>query len=108
MRRCAKTDGGFLLSFVLNLCLRGEWLLCSLILLALHYLLDLPLFLTWIALGIWVLISFGITCLLQWASDTSQSAPTYGGQRTSERLKKQQEEARRAEALQNTGSSSDA
>ena len=91
MRKRASADLGFWMAFILNLFFQSEWAILAAVFLGLHYLFDLPMFLFWGTLVLWVLIALFITCFLGWlAKGPDRNAMQ--GQRTSERLRKQQEE----------------
>lgn len=70
-----KVKKGFLLAFCLNLIYRGEWFVWAVIAFIAHYLLGLPMFVFWILIGVWILISLFITIVLGWASGSDTSAP---------------------------------
>lgn len=54
MFRRKKSDGGFLLSFLINLVLNFEFAVAAIVLLVLHYTVNVPLWTVWIALGLWI------------------------------------------------------
>lgn len=91
-RQASGRDGGFLLALGLNLLFQGEWLLAAFGALVLHYLFEIPLFLVWLALGIWILAALAVTVLLSWASDSANAPEQSQGQRISERLRKRDQE----------------
>ena len=91
MRKRASADLGFWMAFILNLFFQSEWLILALVFLGLHHLFDLPMFLFWAALALWVLIALFITGFLGWLTK-GPDRNAVQGQRTSERLRKQQEE----------------
>ena len=66
-------DGGFLLCFGLNLILNGFWALPAIVLFITHAVLGTPLWLAWLALVLWLVIVFGITAFMSWASSTGNS-----------------------------------
>ena len=74
MRRTAR-DHGFLLCLFLNMAFRFEWAIAAIILLTLHFLFGWPLFLTFIALGIWVLYALFVTAVLS-AANHAGNEPT--------------------------------
>jgi fatty acid desaturase len=74
MRRTARNHG-FLLCLLLNMAFRFEWAIAAIILLAIHFWLGWPLFLVWIALGIWVLYSLFVTLVLS-AANHAGNEPT--------------------------------
>lgn len=74
MRKTAK-DRGFLLCFIINMLFRGEWAAIAFLLLILHYAIDLPLFLTFIALGIWVIYSLIVTLIFSFANSSNTPTP---------------------------------
>lgn len=90
MRKRASADLGFWMAFGLNLFFQSEWLILALVFLGLHYLFDLPMFLFWVALAIWVLIAMFITSFLGWVTK-GPDRNAVKGQCTSERLKKKQQ-----------------
>ena len=63
-RRTALPDSGFVLSLLLNMVFRFEWVAAALILLILHFVLGWPLFPVWICLAAWILHSLLVTILL--------------------------------------------
>ena len=90
MRKRASADLGFWMAFILNLFFQSEWAILAAVFLGLHYLFDLPMFLFWGTLVLWVLIALFITGFLGWvASGPDRNAVK--GQRTSERLRKKEE-----------------
>jgi hypothetical protein len=97
-KRRAPADSGFLLSFLINLALRPEWLALALILFILHKVFGWPAYFALLALAAWVLVSFGITLVLSLVCrGDSPTLNTPGSQTTSERLRKRQLEAERQE-----------
>lgn len=66
-------DGGFLLCFGLNLILNIFWLVPAIILFVTHAIFGTPLWLAWLALILWVVIVFGITAFMSWATSTTTS-----------------------------------
>ncbi len=76
---------GFWFAFLLNLIFRAEWLVFALICLILHTVLGTPLWLVWIALGLWVLVSLLVTTLLSYGSASAKKLETPGSQRASQR-----------------------
>ena len=91
MRKRPSADLGFWMAFILNLFFQSEWLILALVFLALHHLFDLPMFLFWAALALWVLIALFITGFLSWAAK-GPDRNAIKGQRTSERLRQKQKE----------------
>ena len=92
MRRRASLDAGFWMAFFLNLFFQSEWLGFAVVMLALHYLLELPLLLVWLCLGIWVLWALAITWFTGWVSRTSNETTAPGSKRASERIQKFKDE----------------
>ncbi len=90
-KRRPRAGSGFWLSLGLNLVFQGEWLLAAFATLVLHYLFDTPVFLVWIALGIWILAALLVTGLLSCMNDPGDKSRCQG-QRTSERLKRREQE----------------
>ncbi len=88
MKRRAAPDAGFWMALFLNLFFQSEWLGFAIVMLVLHYLLELPMFLVWLCLGIWVLWAFAITLFTGWLSRTGNSVPTPGSKRASERIER--------------------
>lgn len=80
---------GFLMSLFLNMIFQSQWLLAAVVMLVLHELLRLPMLFFWGCLAVWVLWSLAVTLFVSWAAGTGDSNPVPGGQRTSERLKRQ-------------------
>jgi len=62
---------GFLLCFLLNLLFNFWWGLIAVILLILHFVLSIPLFLSFIGFFIWIGIAFLSTALVVWAVSTA-------------------------------------
>ena len=62
--RSSRHFGGFLLSYLINLLLRLELTIPAWILLILHFVLGIPLFWFWIALGAWAAVILLWTLLL--------------------------------------------
>ena len=91
MRKRANADLGFWMAFILNLFFQSEWLLLALVFLGLHYILELTVLLFWAALALWVIIALFITVFLGWITK-GPDKNAIQGQRTSERLRKKQEE----------------
>lgn len=54
---------------------RFEWAIAAIVLLVLHFLFHWPLFLTFVALGIWVLYALFVTAVLS-AANRAGNAPT--------------------------------
>ncbi len=67
MRRTARNHG-FLLCLLLNMAFRFEWAIAAIVLLAIHFWLGWPLFLVWIALGIWLVYALFVTLVLSAAN----------------------------------------
>ncbi len=67
MRRTARKHG-FLLCLLLNMLFRFEWAIAAVVLLAIHFWLGWPLFLAWIALGIWFAYALAVTLVLSAAN----------------------------------------
>jgi hypothetical protein len=89
MKRRVAFGRGFWISLILNMAFRWEWAALAVVMLALHYLLDLPLLLVWICLGLWVLISLMVTLVVSMVSSgASEVPPTPGSKRASERIGK--------------------
>ena len=88
MRRRASLDAGFWMAFFLNLFFQSEWLGFAVVMLVLHYLLELPLLFVWLCLGIWVLWALAITLFTSWLSRTSNVTNAPGSKRASERIGK--------------------
>ncbi len=74
MRRATSSDG-FLIGYIISVMWNIGWGLLALILWALHYLLGLPLFFTFIALAVWLLKALVATSLVYWAA-SSAADPT--------------------------------
>ena len=66
-------DGGFLLCFGLNLILNIFWIIPAIVLFIAHAVFATPLWLAWLALGLWLVIVFGITAFMSWAASTGNS-----------------------------------
>ena len=94
MKRRARLDAGFWMAFLLNLFFRGEWLALAVVMLALHYLLALPLLLVWLCLGIWVFLALAVTLFTGWLSRNDETVPTPGSKRASDRIEKFKNEQR--------------
>ena len=77
MRRTARNHG-FLLCLLLNMAFRFEWAIAAIVLLAIHFWLGWPLFLVWIALGIWFVYALFVTAVLS-------AANRFGNEPTPER-----------------------
>ena len=67
MRKTANHHG-FLVCLLINMMFRFEWAIAAIVLLVIHFLLGWPLFLVWIALGIWFLYAFFVTLVLSMAN----------------------------------------
>lgn len=63
------------MAFCLNLIFRGEWVVWSVIALIAHFWLGLPMFVFWILIGAWILISLFVTIVLGWVSKNDVSVP---------------------------------
>lgn len=74
MRRTAR-DHGFILCLLLNMVFRFEWAIVAVVLLVTHFLFGWPLFLTFVALGIWVVYALFVTLVLS-AANRAGNAPT--------------------------------
>lgn len=75
MRRTAH-DHGFLLCLLLNMMFRFEWAILAIILLVLHFLFRWPLFLVFVALGIWIVYALFVTAVLSAANRVgNESSP---------------------------------
>ena len=61
-----RESGGFFLCFGINLLMHSWWLAVGLLLLGLHYWAGWPLWLNWVAGGIWVLHSLLVTLFISW------------------------------------------
>lgn len=59
-----KKSGGFFFSLAINLCLNFELLVAAIVLLVLHYTMKTPMFLVWIALGLWLIPTLVRTAML--------------------------------------------
>lgn len=86
MKRRAAPNTGFWMALFLNLFFQSEWLGFAVVMLALHYLVSLPMLFTWLCLGIWVFWALAITLFTGWLSSTSDATPTPGSKRASERI----------------------
>ena len=64
MLRQKTHDSGFLVSFIINLALNFELAVVAAALLILHFAVNVPLWLFWIALALWILPNLVITLLL--------------------------------------------
>ncbi len=71
-------DGGFLFCFGLNLILSAYWAIPAVVLFVAHVIAGTPLWAAWLALGLWVLITFGITLFLSWAVSRAPAADAQG------------------------------
>ena len=76
------------MALLLNLLFRSEWLALAVLMLTLHWLVQLPLLFVWLCLGIWVIFALAITLFTGWLSRTSDIANTPGSKRSSERIGK--------------------
>lgn len=74
MRKTARNHG-FLLCLVLNMMFRFEWAIAAIVLLVIHFWLGWPLFLVWIALGIWLLYALFVTLVLSAANRIGNEPP---------------------------------
>ena len=74
MRRTARGHG-FLLCLLLNMMFRFEWAIVAIVLLVIHFWMGWPLFLVWVALGIWVVYALFVTLVLSLANHAG-NAPT--------------------------------
>ena len=73
MRRTAHNHG-FILCLLLNMMFRFEWAIAAIVLLGIHFWLGWPLYLAWIALGIWLVYSLFVTLVLS-AANSAGNAP---------------------------------
>ena len=67
MRRTARNHG-FVICLLINMMFRFEWAIAAIVLLVLHFLLNWPLFLVFVALGIWFLYALFVTAVLSAAN----------------------------------------
>ncbi len=74
------------MALFLNLFFQSEWLGFAVVMLVLHYLVSLPMLFTWLCLGIWAFRALAITLFTGWLSSTSDTTPTPGSKRASERI----------------------
>ena len=93
MRRTARNHG-FLVCLLINMMFRFEWAIAAIVLLVLHYLLGWPLFLTFVALGIWLVYALFVTAVLS-------AANRIGNEPTPERPNKNPYSASNADYPQN-------
>ncbi|MGN0489492.1 MAG: hypothetical protein ACI4HO_09545 [Ruminococcus sp.] len=70
-----KFTGNFILVLLLNLLFNFEWSIPAWILLILHFVIGLPVYWFWIALGLWVLLVVLFTKLLGWTARVSNEKP---------------------------------
>ncbi len=94
-------DGGFLLCFGLNLILNCFWVIPAVVLFVTHFILGTPLWLAWLALGLWLAIVFAITAFMSWAASTSNS--NGAGTGTRERVTVRYSSQRRNESIDLSG-----
>ena len=87
MKKRRHSLGSWIRAVLINMVLQFEWLLLALLLLVLHYWINIPIIVFWAALGFWVLLAMIITWFVTWASECSDTNPGPGAKRTSERLK---------------------
>lgn len=64
MRKPTRHSSGFLISLVINLILNFEMAVVAIILLVLHFMLDISVIFFWIALGIWIVPNLLFTLFL--------------------------------------------
>lgn len=74
MHKTAKGHG-FLLCLILNMLFRFEFAIIGIVLLALHFWLGLPMFLAWIAFGVWFVYALLITVILSLANHAGNLPP---------------------------------
>ncbi len=67
MRR-SKRSGGVLLCFLLNLLLNLEWAVPAVVLLVLHFVIDISAWWFVSALALWILIVFVETAVISWVA----------------------------------------
>ena len=72
MRKKGNPADGFFLCFLINLLFNFWWGLIATILFVLHFFLNIPLFLAFIGLFIWLGVAFLSTALVVWAVSTAQ------------------------------------
>lgn len=65
-------SGNFFLALILNLVFNLEWVIPAVILLILHFTVNLPVFWFWLALGLWIGGILIITLVLGWAGRCSE------------------------------------
>ena len=65
MRR-PSVDGNFMFCFALNLIFNAYWAIPAVILFVAHFVVGTPLWIAWLALGLWIAITFAITLFLGW------------------------------------------
>jgi len=72
MRKKGNPGDGFLLCFLVNLLFNFWWGLIAVILLALHFILSIPVFWSLIGFLIWIGVAFISTALIVWAVSTAE------------------------------------
>lgn len=65
-------DHGFVVSVLINMLFRFEWLIVAGILFGLHAWLNLPIYFAYIVLGGWVLHAVCITIFMTWVCDCGE------------------------------------
>ncbi len=70
--RKTKSNGGFLLCFLMNLILNLEWSVPAWILLALHFWLRISLWWFAGALGLWIALMLIQTIIIKWVNSSSK------------------------------------
>lgn len=67
--------GNFFLAFILNLVFNLEWIIPAVLLLILHFTVQLSIFWFWLVLGLWFGIILIMTLVLGWAAGCSEPRP---------------------------------
>jgi ABC-type protease/lipase transport system fused ATPase/permease subunit len=73
--RKASGSKGYFLCYICNLFLNFEWAVFALILFILHFWLGIPVWLSLIGLGVWLLVALVLTSLVAWGAK-SANEPT--------------------------------
>ncbi len=60
-------SGNFFLALILNIVFNAEWAIPAIVLLILHFTIDLSILWFWLAVGIWVGGTLIVTLILSWA-----------------------------------------
>lgn len=76
MRRRASLDKGFVISLIINLLFRIEWLILSALLLILHFVVPaIPWFVCLVPVGAWLLHGFLVTLIFRLISKYENNGP---------------------------------